>query len=115
MGVGDAAGGDIYAGTDVEIYIADTTFTGSEAEYGGAAIECCGGSITNSTFSYTKSDMLGVSFFSRKLCTFFLPLSFMSSAPLAPTLHYDLLHANRGHCSCVCTWVTSPGNYPHTG
>lgn len=57
---GDAAGGDIYAADDVSITIVGTTFTGSEAEYGGAAIECCGGSITTSTFSNTTSDMLGV-------------------------------------------------------
>eukprot|EP00752_Nemacystus_decipiens_P002934 g2729.t1 len=55
----DAAGGDIYAGVDVEITISDTTFTGSQAEYGGASIECCGGSITTSSFSNTKSDMIG--------------------------------------------------------
>lgn len=76
---GDAAGGDIYAADDVSITIVGTTFTGSEAEYGGAAIECCGGSITTSIFSNTTSDMLGVrsvffflpSFRFEKLCTAF--------------------------------------------
>lgn len=61
-GVGDdAAGGDVYAGTGVEITIVRSDFSGSEAEYGGAAIECCGATITTSTFSNTKSSMLGVS------------------------------------------------------
>lgn len=57
----DAAGGDIYAGTEVEVTIGSSTFTGSQAEYGGAAIECCGGTITTSTFSNTATDMTSVS------------------------------------------------------
>ncbi len=57
----DAAGGDIFAGPGVELEIVGSSFEGSEAEYGGSAIECCGATISTSTFKNTKSDMLSVS------------------------------------------------------
>ncbi|CAM9484228.1 unnamed protein product [Ectocarpus sp. 8 AP-2014] len=47
----DGAGGDVYAGTNVELTVTGTTFSTSVAEYGGAAIECCGAVISNCTFT----------------------------------------------------------------
>ncbi|CAN0394131.1 unnamed protein product [Pylaiella littoralis] len=58
VGTGEAAegaGGDIYADRDVALTVDGTLFSGSTAEFGGAAIECCGATITNSTFSGTDS------------------------------------------------------------
>ncbi|CBJ26272.1 polymorphic outer membrane protein [Ectocarpus siliculosus] len=45
------AGGDVYAGINVELTVTGTTFSTSAAEYGGAAIECCGAVISNCTFT----------------------------------------------------------------
>ncbi|CAM9458338.1 unnamed protein product [Ectocarpus sp. 8 AP-2014] len=47
----DGAGGDVYAATNVELTVTGTTFSTSTAEYGGAAIECCGAVISNCTFT----------------------------------------------------------------
>ncbi|CAN0024992.1 unnamed protein product, partial [Ectocarpus fasciculatus] len=47
----DGAGGDVYAGDNVELTVTGTTFSTSAAEYGGAAIECCGATISNCTFT----------------------------------------------------------------
>ncbi|CAM9713187.1 unnamed protein product, partial [Ectocarpus fasciculatus] len=47
----DGAGGDVYAGTNVALTVTGTTFSTSTAEYGGAAIECCGATISNCTFT----------------------------------------------------------------
>ncbi|CAN0394289.1 unnamed protein product [Pylaiella littoralis] len=58
VGTGEAAegaGGDIYADRNVALTVHGTLFSGSTAEFGGAAIECCGATITNSTFSGTDS------------------------------------------------------------
>lgn len=58
----DASGGDIFAGPGVELVIEESNFEGSEALYGGSAIECCGATISTSNFKNTKSDMLSVSY-----------------------------------------------------
>ncbi|CAN0357500.1 unnamed protein product [Ectocarpus sp. 12 AP-2014] len=47
----DGAGGDVYAGTNVELTVTGTTFSTSAAEYGGAAIECCGAVIIDTVFT----------------------------------------------------------------
>lgn len=51
----DTSGGDIFAISGVALVVADSTFAGSTAQYGGAAIECCGAVITNCNFDNTDA------------------------------------------------------------
>ena len=51
--LGTGAGGDVWTNRLVELTVVDSTFSGSTAEYGGAAIVCCGATITTSNFSST--------------------------------------------------------------
>ncbi|CAB1118473.1 unnamed protein product [Ectocarpus sp. CCAP 1310/34] len=57
----DGAGGDVYAGTNVELTVTGTTFSTSAAEYGGAAIECCGAVISDTVFTGADTASDGVS------------------------------------------------------
>ena len=56
-----SAGGDVWANRDVELKVVDSTFSGSAAGYGGAAIVCCGAEILNSNFSRTSAGRREVS------------------------------------------------------
>lgn len=51
--LGNGAGGDVWACRNVELTVTDSTFSNSAAEYGGAAIVCCGAEIVKSVFSST--------------------------------------------------------------
>lgn len=57
----EGTGGDVWADFDVELTVNGTAFSGSRAEYGGASIECCGGTIIGSTFSNSNSLSASVS------------------------------------------------------
>lgn len=48
-------GGDIYAARGVTLTVVSSNFTKSLASYGGAAIECCGATISDSQFTATES------------------------------------------------------------
>lgn len=51
----NGAGGDVYAIDGVTLTLTSTNFTESSAQYGGAAVECCGASITDCLFSGAES------------------------------------------------------------
>eukprot|EP00903_Cladosiphon_okamuranus_P014004 g13023.t1 len=53
--LGNGVGGDVWAGPNVELTVTGSVFSGSAAEYGGAAIKCCGAEILNSNFTSTDS------------------------------------------------------------
>lgn len=55
------AGGDIYAISGVTLTVNSSNFTKSIADYGGAAIECCGATINSCQFTATESAMDTVS------------------------------------------------------
>lgn len=55
------AGGDIFASRGVTLTVTNSNFTQSTAYYGGAAIECCGATISDSQFTATESAMATVS------------------------------------------------------
>lgn len=57
----DGTGGDIYAARGVTLTVVSSNFTKSLASYGGAAIECCGATISDSQFTATESAMTTVS------------------------------------------------------
>ena len=52
---GNGSGGDIYASDGVTLWLQSSKFVDSYASYGGGAIECCGGTITGSTFTGAES------------------------------------------------------------
>eukprot|EP00752_Nemacystus_decipiens_P011910 g10561.t1 len=51
--LGTSSGGDLWISRTVELTVEDSVFSGSAAEYGGAAIVCCGATIAGSNFSST--------------------------------------------------------------
>eukprot|EP00752_Nemacystus_decipiens_P011906 g10557.t1 len=51
--LGTSSGGDLWTNRLVELTVEDSVFSGSAAEYGGAAIVCCGATIAGSNFSST--------------------------------------------------------------
>ena len=63
-----ASGGDIYAADGVTLKVQSSNFFYSVSKFGGASIECCGASITDSTFvggkAGTESSVSTVLFFS---------------------------------------------------
>lgn len=52
---GTGSGGDIYAADTVTLEVVGSTFSRSSAEIGGAAIECCGGTIDDCDFINAES------------------------------------------------------------
>ena len=56
---GEGSGGDVYAADGVTLIVESSSFLNSAAEYGGAAIECCGGTITSSSFTGAESFSIG--------------------------------------------------------
>lgn len=51
----NASGGDIYAADGVTLKVQSSSFFHSASKFGGAAIECCGATITDSTFVAGKA------------------------------------------------------------